>query len=143
MNKNVIGRTTHVDLPRLGFLGIAAKIDTGAYYCSLHCHHIEVKNIEGKDMLCFKLLDPTHPEYREKEIRFKNFSEKQIRNSFGDTEKRFIIRTSIRIQGRRIKTYVTLTNRGSMKYPMLIGRRLLKNKFIVDVSLKPGTTKEN
>jgi hypothetical protein len=134
--KDIIGRTMQVDLPRLGFLGIAAKVDTGAYFCSLHCHQIEVKEIEGKKTLCFMLLDPSHPEYREKEIHFKRFEEKTIKSSFGDEEKRFIIRTILRINNRRIRTWVTLTNRGGMKYPMLIGRKLLKNKFIVDVSLK-------
>lgn len=135
-NKDVIGKTISVDLPRLGFMAIAAKIDTGAYYCSLHCHQIEIKEKEGREVLCFRLLDPSHPEYREKEICFKNFNKKIIKNSFGDTEERFIIRSTIKIKGRRIKTFITLTNRGSMKYPMLIGRRLLKNKFVVDVSVK-------
>jgi hypothetical protein len=135
-HKDIIGRTMAIDLPKLGFMGIAAKVDTGAYYCSLHCHQIELQKIEGKNRLCFKLLDPSHPEYKDKEIRFKNFTIKTIKNSSGEAEDRYTIRTALRINGRRIKTYVTLTNRGSMKYPMLIGRKLLKNKFIVDVSLK-------
>jgi len=134
--KDVIGRTIQVDLPKLGFIGIPAKVDTGAYFCSLHCHQIEVRVIEGKNVLCFKLLDPSHPEYKEKEIRFRNFSVKKIKSSVGEIEERYTIRTAIRIHKRRIKTFVTLANRGSMRYPMLIGRRLLKNKFIVDVSLK-------
>lgn len=82
------------------------------------------------------LLDPSHPEYRDKEIHFKNYTTRTIKNSFGDTEERYIIRTAVKIKGRRIKTSVTLTDRGNMKYPMLIGRRLLKNKFVVDVSVK-------
>ena len=135
MSKEIIGRTALVDLPRLRFLGISAKIDTGAYYCSLHCHHIEVRNIDGKEMLFFTLLDPSHPEYQDKEIKFKHFEQKQIKNSFGDTETRYSIRTALRVHGRRIKTWITLTDRGSMTYPMLIGRRLLKNKFLVDVSV--------
>lgn len=82
------------------------------------------------------LLDPSHPEYRDKEIYFSNYTTRTIKNSFGDTEERYIIVTAVKIMGRRIKTAVTLTNRGNMKYPMLIGRRLLKNKFIVDVSAR-------
>src|ERR1700739_2080978 len=135
MSKEIIGRTALVDLPRLRFLGISAKIDTGAYYCSLHCHHIEVRNIDGKEMLFFTLLDPSHPEYQDKEIKFKHFEQKQIKNSLGDTETRYSIRTALRVHGRRIKTWITLTDRGSMTYPMLLGRRLLKNKFLVDVSI--------
>jgi hypothetical protein len=134
--KDVIGRTTLLDLPKLGFIGIPAKVDTGAYYCSLHCHQIEVRVIEGKNVLCFKLLDPSHPEYKEKEIRFRNFTIKKIKSSLGEIEDRYTIRTAVRVHKRRIKTFVTLTNRGNMRYPMLIGRRLLMSKFIVDVSLR-------
>jgi hypothetical protein len=135
--KEIIGRTVLVDLPRLGFTGIPAKTDTGAYYCSLHCHFINVKMEDGKQILCFNLLDPSHPEYQERTIYYKRkFIEKQIKNSFGDTESRYLIRTSVRIHNRRIRTWISLTDRGSMKYPMLLGSRLLRNKFIVDVSLK-------
>jgi len=134
--KDVIGRTMPVDLPKLGFIGIPAKVDTGAYYCSLHCHQIELRELDGKNVLCFRLLDPSHPEYREKEIRFRNFTVKKIKSSVGEIEERYTIRTALRVKGRRIKTFITLTNRGNMRYPMLIGRRLLRNKFIVDVSMK-------
>ncbi len=135
--KEVIGRTVLVDLPRLGFAGIPAKTDTGAYYCSLHCHFINVKVEDGKKILCFNLLDPSHPEYQERTISYKRkFIEKQIKNSFGDSEMRYLIRTSVRIHSRRIRAWISLTDRGNMKYPMLLGSRLLRNKFVVDVSLK-------
>jgi hypothetical protein len=134
--KELIGRTLRVDLPKLGFLGIAAKVDTGAYYCSLHCSEVELYEIDGKKKLCFKLLDSSHPEYKDKQIQFKKFETKSIKNSSGIAEDRFVIRTTLRINNRRIRTYVTLTDRGSMKFPMLIGRKLLKNKFVVDVSIK-------
>ncbi len=138
--KEVIGWTVLIDLPRLRLNGIVAKIDTGANYCTLHCHHIEIKEKEGKQILCFNLLDPTHPNYKEKSIRFTEYIEKSIKNSFGDTEKRFLVKTSIWIHGRRIKTWISLTDRGNMKYPMLLGRKLLRSKFTVDVSLKEKKT---
>ncbi|NNM94827.1 MAG: peptidase [Bacteroidia bacterium] len=133
--KDILGRTTRVDLPGLGFFGIAAKVDTGAYYCSLHCHHLEERMVKGKKALCFMLLDPSHPEYVDKVITFKKFSRRTIKNSFGVTERRYIIITPVRILGRRIRTRVTLSNRGSMKFPMLLGRKVLLNKFVVDVSV--------
>jgi hypothetical protein len=135
--KEIIGRTVLVDLPKLGFTGIPAKTDTGAYFCSLHCHLINLKVEDGKRVLYFNMLDPSHPEYQERTICYKRkIREKMIKNSFGDTEKRYLIRTGIRIHGRRIRAWISLTDRGSMKYPMLLGSRLLRNKFIVDVSLK-------
>lgn len=134
--KEIIGWTVPVDIPKLGLKGIIAKIDTGANYCTLHCHLINIMEKDGRKILCFNLLDPSHPEYKDKTRRFVEYTEKSIKNSFGDTEKRYLIRTGIRIHGRRIRTLISLTDRGSMKYPMLLGRKLLRNKFIVDVSLK-------
>lgn len=77
-----------------------------------------------------------HPAFNQKEYCFFDFFQKKIKNSFGETEERFFIKTSIKIAGRTIKSIFSLTGRGRMKYPVLIGRRLLKNKFVVDVSLK-------
>jgi|ERR1051325_5532983 hypothetical protein len=123
--KQIIGRRAHVDFPDLEVMGVQAKIDTGAYSNTLHCSEINVK----KDKLCFKVLN-------EKEHCFEHFSQKKIKNSFGEAEKRYVIKTKIRIAGRTIKSIISLTDRGNMRYPVLIGRRLLKNKFVVDVSLK-------
>ncbi len=123
--KQIIGRRELVDFPELHVHGIFAKIDTGAYSNTLHCSEIKVK----EKKLCFKVLD-------EKEHCFENFSQKKIKNSFGEAEKRFVIKTKIRIAGRTIKSIISLTDRGNMRYPVLIGRRLLKNKFVVDVSIK-------
>ncbi len=128
--KKIIGRREIVDFPELGLFNITAKIDTGAYTAVLHCHTIRVIN----NVLHFKLLDPTHPEYENKEITFKTFYQKDIKNSFGEIEKRFIIKTKVRIAKRAILSLISLTDRGEMRYPVLIGRRLLKKKFIVDVS---------
>jgi hypothetical protein len=81
------------------------------------------------------LLDPSHPEYNEQEQKFTEFFQKEIKNSFGEIEKRYIIKTIIKIGRKRIKSVISLTHRGNMRYPVLIGRKLLKNRFIVDVSL--------
>ena len=130
--KQIIGRREFVDFPELGVKKIYAKIDTGAYSNTLHCHEIKVK----EKKLCFKVLDPTHPVFNEKEHCFENYSQKKIKNSFGEAEKRYVIKTKIKIAGRVIKSIISLTDRGNMRYSVLIGRRLLKNKFVVDVSIK-------
>ena len=129
--KFTIGRREFIDFPELGLIGIVAKVDTGAYTTALHCH--DIKETDG--VLCFKLLDPTHPDYTEREQRFTEYSQKEIKNSFGEVEKRYIIKTVIKIGRKRIKALISLTDRGTMRYPVLIGRKLLKNRFVVDVSL--------
>lgn len=129
--KLIIGRRETVDFPDLGLYGITAKIDTGAYTTALHCYEIREEN----GVLYFKLLEPSNPNYSEAEHKFIEYSQKEIKNSFGEIENRFIIKTIIKIGRKRIKSLISLTDRGNMRYPVLIGRKLLKNRFIVDVSL--------
>ena len=125
-----VGRREIVDFPELELFGLTAKIDTGANTTALHCHQVRVEN----GVLFFRLLDETHPEYRDTEHRFEKFEQKVIKSSFGESELRYIIRTRIRIGKRTLRGIVSLTDRANMKYPVLIGRRLLKNRFLVDVS---------
>jgi hypothetical protein len=129
--KIVIGRREVVDFPELNLFGITAKIDTGAYTTALHCHDIKEEN----GVLHFKLLDPSHPEYNIQDQKFSLYSMKDIKNSFGEVEKRYIIKTLVIIGRKKIKAVISLSDRGNMRYPVLIGRKLLKNRFVVDVSL--------
>jgi hypothetical protein len=135
---HVLGRYDRVDLPELGLKNIHAKIDTGAYTCSLHCHKAEV--INGK--LEFILLDQEHPEFTGMKFVVENFEKRDIRNSFGEVEKRFVIVTSIRIYEEVITTEFSLSNRGSLKFPILIGRKILRNRFLIDVTKKNLSFKE-
>ena len=130
--KLTIGRREKVSFPDLDLTEVDAKIDTGAYTTALHCKEIQVKQEDGIAVLYFKLLDPSHPEYSEKNQRFEVFSKKAIKNSSGEAEIRFIIKTRIKIGRKIIKTSISLTNRGSMRFPVLIGRKLLRNRFVVD-----------
>lgn len=128
----ILGRHDRVDLPELGLLDIHAKIDTGAYTCSLHCQRAEV--VDGK--LEFILLDQEHPEFTGMRFVFEKFEKRDIKNSFGEVEKRFVIVTTMTIFGEVITTEFSLSNRGSLKFPILIGRKILRNRFLIDVTRK-------
>jgi hypothetical protein len=130
--QKILGRYDRVDLPLLGLNDIHAKIDTGAYTCSLHCHKAAVVN----GILEFILLDEEHPEFTGMKFMFREFEERDIKNSFGEVEKRFIIVTSIRIFAEEIVTEFSLSNRGSLKFPILIGRKILRDRFLIDVKQK-------
>ena len=129
--KQIIGRREEIDFPELGLFGITAKIDTGAYTTALHCHDIH----ERDGVLYFKLLNPSHHEFNKQEIKYTSYLQKEIKNSFGEIEKRFIIKTIILMGKKKIKATISLSDRGNMRYPVLIGRKLLKNRFLVDVSI--------
>lgn len=128
--KNLIGRREQVDFPDLGLQNITAKIDTGAYTSALHCHNIRVIN----GILHFQLLDPLHPEFEDKDHQATVYEQKDIRNSFGEIERRYLIKTRLKMGKRMIRLSISLTNRGTMRYPVLIGRRFLKDRYVVDVS---------
>lgn len=128
--KVIIGRTDIVDFPKLQLLGIDVKIDSGAYTSSFHCHNIEVEN----NLLKCQFLDPEHEKYHEKFVIFDDFNEKLVKSSNGITEKRYLIRTSILIFKKLHSIELTLTERGSMRYPVLLGRKFLASRFLIDTS---------
>lgn len=134
INKLTIGRSDKVDLPDLDLFDLDAKVDTGAYTSAIHYHHAEVIQKDGVKTLHFTLLDPKHPNYNDKSFYFKNFEERVIKNSFGDSEKRYIIKTNITLFGQNFMTEFSLSDRGALKFPILLGRKLLKKGFLVDVA---------
>ncbi|WP_372745805.1 ATP-dependent zinc protease [Lutibacter sp.] len=128
----LLGRTDIVDFPKLNLEGINIKVDTGAYTSSFHSHSIEVVD----EVLKCKFLDPSHEQYHEKYFLFKNFTQKKVKSSNGIVETRFTIKTEILIFNKIEEIDLTLTERGSMKYPVLLGRKFLSKKFIVDTAKK-------
>ena len=135
--KRVIGRRELVALPELDIAEIEAKIDTGAYTSAIHCSDIhEETDEDGKKVICVELLDPSHPQYNHKKLRFAEYDFKDIKSSFGEVQQRYVIRTTIELFNEVIEAEFSLSDRSDMKYPVLIGRKLLKGRFIVDVSRK-------
>lgn len=131
-----IGRLETVAFPELNLPNLEAKIDTGAYSTALHCHKIWLEEEDGQKVLHFDLLDPGHTHYQEGIARANTFSKKKVKSSNGKMENRYVIRTKIKIGRKTYITTVSLTDRRKMKYPVLIGRKLLSRKFLVDVSKK-------
>jgi len=130
--KLLLGRTDTVDFPGLNLFGIDIKVDSGAYTSSIHCHHI----IEEKKVLKCHFLDPKHQKFHEKPLTFNDFKQKNVKSSNGIIEKRYLIRTEILIFNKIRSIELTLTERGSMRFPVLLGRKFLSRKFIIDTSKK-------
>lgn len=125
----IIGRREFVDFPLLDINNVEAKIDTGAYTSSIHCEKILIRFEDFKPVLYFIIDNKNGKEYR-----FENYEKKKIKNSFGEMEERYVIRTLVKIGGKRIWSTLSLSKRDSMRYQILIGRRLIKGKFLIDVS---------
>ncbi|HEY9222003.1 MAG TPA: RimK/LysX family protein [Lutibacter sp.] len=130
--KTLIGRTDIVDFPKLELFDIDIKVDSGANTSSFHCHSIQEEN----NVLKCQFLDPKHEKYHEKYFIFDEFTQKMIKSSNGIAENRYLIKTEILIFNEIHPIELTLTERGSMKFPVLLGRKFLSKKFMVDTAKK-------
>lgn len=129
---NIVGRYDRVDLPELGLFDVHAKVDTGAYRSSIHCHQVQI--VDG--VLEFILLDEEHSEFTGTKLKFSEFYLRDIKNSFGEIERRFVISTTLKLFDEEITAEFSLSNRGSLKFPILIGRKILRGRFLIDVKKK-------
>ena len=132
MEKKVIGRFDKADFPLLKLEDIAIKIDTGAYTSSIHCDNI----IEKDDVLHCTFLDEEHPLYNGKEYTFEDYDILFVRSSNGIIQKRFQVQSTIKLFNKVFKISLSLSARQEMRFPVLIGRKFLTKKFIVDPELK-------
>lgn len=129
--KQLIGRAENIDLPTLAVAGLPARIDTGARTTSLWASQVR----EHDGVLEVVLLGPSHPLYTGEVHRFEHFTQGMVASSNGQAELRYKIRVPLRIGGRRVRATVTLADRSTQVYPVLVGRNVLRGKFIVDVQL--------
>lgn len=128
LKKRIIGRAEFVEFPEYE-LTVPAKVDTGADRNSVHATRVKLIERNGEEILkCRILKGPT--------VEFKDFSMVQVKSSNGQVQKRYKVRLTIIVLGKRYKTSFSLTNRQNMKYPILLGKNFLRNRFLVDVSLK-------
>lgn len=132
----VIGTVDRIDLPEFDISDLECKIDTGAATSSIHCSRVTLKERDGKEFISFRILDKKHPEYNGLKFECHEFKEKKIKSSFGSMEYRFAIKTRVKLFGKTYPIWFTLSDRENMRYPVLLGKRFLNNRFLVDVSQK-------
>lgn len=133
MDRKIIGRKEKVSLPDLGLKLVWSKVDTGAYTSSLHAENLEVVEVGGKRVLQFQPLLPGHKSYTGEVVSFEHFREKKVKNSFGQTEVRYLIETTFELADELYAAEFTLSDRSSMRNAILLGRKILRNRFLVDV----------
>jgi hypothetical protein len=136
LKKIVIGRKDIADFEKLNLIGIEVKIDSGAYTSSLHCHKIQKIDKHGVEYIKCNFLDPSHPQYHEKEFCFDNFKMRSVKSSNGIVEERVSILTEITIFRKKYPIELTLTERVEMKHPVLLGRKFISKRFLIDTSRK-------
>jgi hypothetical protein len=128
--KKVIGRAETIALPELGSAEVPARIDTGAKTSSIWASHM----VEANGVLQFTLFDQPSPLYTGRMHRTTEFEKVIVASSNGIEQERYKVRLLLKLKGKKIRGRFTLADRSSQAYPVLIGRNVLRGKFIVDVT---------
>lgn len=131
-DRNTIGWREWVQIPEFGITEIKAKIDTGADNSSLHAFNMKRFDRDGVPYIRFEV----HPRQRSRRPSITCEAEvvmdRLVKNPGGRSELRPVIRTRLVVAGHEIDALVNLTTRDEMTFRLLLGRRTVRNHFIVD-----------
>ncbi len=130
--QNIIGWREWLALPDLGIQAIKVKIDTGARTSALHTFDLEPIEKDG----ILKVKFSVHPLQRRKDIAVdctaNVVDRRRVTSSDGQSERRYVIRTAVDLGGFRWPIELSLTNRRSMRFRMLLGRAAIGGMWMVD-----------
>lgn len=129
-----VGWREWVALPALGIPGIKAKIDTGARTSALHTFVLETYREGGAEKVRFGI----HPLRKRPDLALYCTADvvdrRVVSDSGGHREKRLVIATPVALGGQTWPIEVTLTNRETMLFRMLLGRTAMTERLLVDPS---------
>lgn len=128
-DKTIIGRNVRINFGRRA-VGVPAKVDTGADSSSVWATNIRV---DKNGVLRFCLFGEGSPYYNGKVFKRTDFSVSRVRSSSGHQQVRYRTHFTVTIKGRRVKAMFNLSDRAENIFPVLIGRRTIAGKFLVDV----------
>lgn len=132
--KHKIGWKDKIDFLDFDLTDVPVKIDTGANTSALHCSSIELVKKYRKHYVKFTPLDESFEGFAGKEYTLPFHKESTIKNSFGQEENRYVVQTKVLLFGKKYDIDLSLTNRSKLEFPVLLGRRFLRRKCVVDVS---------
>jgi len=126
-----IGWREWLALPELGLPAVKAKVDTGARTSALHAWKVEPFTEQGAPWVRFHL----HPLQRDTELSVvctaPVHDRRLVSDSGGHRERRYVVHTPIRIGGHLRTIEVTLTDRDTMLFRMLLGRKAMRGLRII------------
>ena len=131
-NRMIVGSEEWCSFDELGVPAIKARVDSGARTSSIHAFNIQSLKKDGMPWVSFEV----HPLQQNRSTIIRCESEvidrRIVKSSSGESEKRYVIKTEVCLGDRTWPIEVTLTNRDSMGFRMLLGREAMENRILVD-----------
>ena len=134
--KRIVGWKENAALPDLNVKNVIAKIDTGANLASIDAADIKIITRNNVKYVKFKVMKRNNT-IRKTSAPLEGY--KRIKSSNGDVEKRPYIKTTLLMDGISKRIDLTLTDRGPMEYTMLVGRKALGRRWVVNPSISFST----
>lgn len=134
MTKAIIGHIEKVEFPLLGF-SCLAKTDTGACTSALHADEICIEGTVESPVAVFSVHFKGDLQTLNIRCEAPLVGRRDIKSSNGQIATRYVIKTPVLIAGHSYDIELTLSHRGNMSFPMLLGRKAISGRFLVDVSL--------
>lgn len=132
INKQIVGCEEWCGFPSIGIPAIKARVDSGAKTSSLHAFNIQQFTRNSQKWISFEV----HPIQNNRKVLVRCESEvlerRNVKSSNGVTEKRYVIKVPLQIADDSWEAEVTLSNRDSMGYRMLLGREAMEGRMLVD-----------
>ncbi|MBS7320139.1 MAG: 30S ribosomal protein S6--L-glutamate ligase [Myroides sp.] len=132
IDKVIVGSEEWCSLPELKVPAIKIRVDSGAKTSALHADQIVPFEKDGEKWIKFIV----HPIQRNTkgaiQCEAKVIDKRIVKSSTGTRESRYVINTDISLGDQTWTIELTLTNRDSMGYRMLLGREAMAGRLIVD-----------
>lgn len=130
--KVIIGNEEWCALPAFGVPAIKARVDSGAKTSAVHALNINSFIRDAREWVSFDIDPLSNRPGLLIHCEAPVVDRRSVKNSFGHTETRYVIHTVISLGDFRWEAEVSLTNRDSMEYRMLLGRNAMRDHVLVD-----------
>ncbi|WP_340198854.1 30S ribosomal protein S6--L-glutamate ligase [Ascidiimonas sp. W6] len=130
--KTIIGSEEWISLPSFSIPAIKVRVDSGAKTSALHAVNIQTFQRNNEPWVTFDVFPLQFNGKKVKHCEARVIDQRTVKSSTGNREKRYVVKTTMEIGENCWDIELTLTNRDSMGYRMLLGREAMAGKMIVD-----------
>lgn len=131
---SVIGSEEWCVFETLGIPAIKARVDSGAKTSSLQATNIKIVMKHGEEWVQFEVFPLQESRSIALRCESRLIDRRTVKSSSGISEERLVIKAPVRMGKDVFEIALTLANRDTMEYRMLLGREAISGRYLVDPS---------